>query len=178
MKTLTKTLSLLALSLLASLSLSAAPIKLYPVGDGVGLSTSLDDATLIPWLGNQITYYNTYNDPDLPTLPLSKIAADVSMNVDNGGKSVELDLTGHTYLILHWGNDNTYGYKNLEAFYVKGETTGIFDSPIWDDKSYGLSFYRFYDVGGDDVPGVPDNGSTLILLGLSTLALATIARRR
>ena len=117
-------------------------------------------------LNQQIDAYNAANNPDLPAAVL---AGAVDTQTPTGPTSIDVDITGWTYIKLKWnGNDQ---------FYYVGDETGVlhFDSTIFNKGSgqpEGLSHYALFNP-----TSVPDAGSSLALLGIG-LVSAEVFRRK
>lgn len=97
--------------------------------------------------------------------------------VDGGSNSV---AAGYDYVLGKYDGQNV-GYV---LFYIGGLATDIpqYSHSIWSANdsttSYGLSNYTVFNGPPVDVPGVPDGGSTVALLGAALMLLSGIARRR
>ena len=84
------------------------------------------------------------------------------------GTSKTLDVTGATWLLAKWGQDDA-------IYYVAGLTSielqldGVFPA-----RAHGLSHTQLF---GASPSKVPDTGSTALFLGVSLLALSRVRRR-
>jgi hypothetical protein len=177
-----KSLLLSAALLFSSVSVWAlnTPIELWPSSVPYpGLSSSLGDTQVHDWLNDVINNYNTVEGTSLPTLlpgSVSLVPADYSQS---GGFLSVTGLSGYDYIVMHYGNKDSDGEKNLDVWYLDGVSSYTFPIPsdYVNDKGkfYGISFVRVYDGSGGSVP---DSSASIALLGISLLALAGIARRR
>ena len=128
------------------------------------------DATVLSWISSDIPAYNTLHSTSLPGA--TGVGALIGQTGGTGGTSITLDVTGYTYLFLHWGGQDG-GWAQL--FYV-GNSAGTFsfdNSAIGQNPIVGgLSFFSFYGPNT-----VPDGGSTLLLLGSALSGLGMVVRR-
>jgi VPDSG-CTERM motif len=120
---------------------------------GMALGTQ-DDA-----LGQHFTRSNNAFSP----LPLAALAG----HVNGIGTTIDLGSGLYTYLFAKYDGPN-YG---SEVWYV-GNLSGIITIPAT-GGGYGLSGWTLFGPG---VPGVPDGGTTAMLLGAALTALG-MARR-
>jgi hypothetical protein len=115
-------------------------------------------------LQGQIDLYNGTHDPDL----LDAVLAGAE-KTDVGGLSIDIDVTGWTYLELAW--------DGKDQFYYVGDETGIqhFQSTVFNKHGVpqALSHYALFNPHG--VP-TPDGGTTVMLLGAALGSLG-MARR-
>ncbi|MDX2188134.1 MAG: hypothetical protein SFV32_14470 [Opitutaceae bacterium] len=183
----------LSAGVLLATAASAAPIKLYPEGNGIAPGSS-GKATIEAWLDDQIDFYNLTHT-DLPTGPLEKYRNEKPA-VDGDNKDVIGDetftvsgLLGYQYIVFHWGGPANGKDKEekpkedkkvttakvdtpvppaYEAYYLDGVSEFSFSKP----GKHGLSWIGLY---GWEEHKVADVSSTL---GLSALALAGLVALR
>jgi hypothetical protein len=173
------TLSVAVLLAAGLLTANAIPINITTSG-GVDVvaapSSDLGDfgnATVFAWLGNDITTYNSLNSTSLPGPTTVSGTAGLTGGV--GGTSISLNVSGYDYLFFHWGGQ---GGGWAQAFYVGGSSGEFtFNSSLIANGDGppavgGLSFYSLYGP-----QGVPDGGSTMLMLGAAFSSLGLVARR-
>jgi hypothetical protein len=176
-KTLLKTLAIISLSLGLTLSASAVLIDLtthapQPADNG--------QATIEGWAATTVANYNIAVDPDLPAPGLQAFrvnsipesgstppAAYSSYPTFGDVDCLTLPVGDFTYLALHWGGT---GGGHHQLFYI-GDLTGSLEFCNLQGKN-GLSWYSYFGPRG-----VPDSGSTLILLGAALFGLMLFRRR-
>jgi len=134
---------------------------------GITTGQPADLASELVRLNGQIDIYNAAHNPDLPAAVLAGNSGQI--DTPTGPTSINLDVTGWTYLKLKWGNK--------DQFYFVGDETGVltFDSTVPNPAGKGfkgLSHYVFYNP-----TSVPDAGSSLAFLGLA-LVSAEVLRRK
>jgi hypothetical protein len=117
-------------------------------------------------LQGQIDIYNGSHDPDLPDAVLAG-----AVQVSNlTGLTIDVDITGWTYIKLAW--------DGRDQFYFVGDETGTltFNSTVFNQNGdpQNLSHYALFNPFTP--PGVPDGGTTVMLLGAALGALG-MARR-
>ena len=97
-------------------------------------------------------------------------AATGGIKDDSGGNQVNLGTGGFTYLIAKYDGPN----GGSEVWNVQG-LTGIVTVPLIGlaGQKYGLSHWTLFGNGGG---GVPDGGTTVMLLGAALGALGTARR--
>ncbi|HXG48461.1 MAG TPA: VPDSG-CTERM sorting domain-containing protein [Methylomirabilota bacterium] len=119
--------------------------------------------------GNTYTLdFGTSVFPPLPPLP--GYDGNSTGQIGAAATSLSIDVTGWEYLMVKWANDSYY-------YYVGGltGTHTVVNDVVFNNKGkpQDASHYRFF--GGTH--GVPDGGSTLLLLG-SVLTGLTLLRRK
>src|SRR5579859_6204286 len=63
------------------------------------------DTTVFNWLSSDVTDYNNLTSAGLPA-PVAG-AGDAALATGNGsGNSFQIDVTGYSYLVLHWGGQS------------------------------------------------------------------------
>lgn len=111
--------------------------------------------------------YNLAHNPDL----VAATFGTENFNVpDDGVLSIELDVTGWSYLKLKWGHQ-------WQFYSVAGESGSIlFASTVYNsnDEYQDLSHYTFF---GPETVHTPDGGSTLLLLGSALIGVGLIRRK-
>ena len=114
--------------------------------------------------------FYTRTNTDFGALPN---ASDTSFNKqDNSNTSFDLGLGGYTYLIGKYDAGNAGMY----VWYVSGLTGTVTLPSTFQDR--GLSHTIAYAAEGEaPPPRVPDNGSTVALLGAALVVVAGIGRR-
>lgn len=120
-------------------------------------------------LNDQIDLYNASNDPDL-----AEAVLEGSFKTDsNAGTSIDIDITGWSYLVLKWAN--------LDHYWYIGEDDGVvtFDSTVFNqnDQAQDISGYSLFNPGEGSTT-VPESGATLGILGFAIAAIAVVGRRR
>jgi len=114
--------------------------------------------------GNE-TMFRTSNFQPPGTLPLATAVGTVS----GGGTTINLGpLGGFTYLFAKYDGQNDYS----QVWYIAG-ITGTITIPAFGPGGYGLSGWILFGPTGG---GVPDGGTTVMLLGAALGALG-MARR-
>jgi len=187
-----------ACALLLAPIVSAVPIYLNPPGqvDGSPANPTLE----LSRLNSAIITYNAAKSASLPAAivtDLTPLGVDEAVNggqfkTPSGPTSITLDfsLEHETYLMLKWGG--------IDEFFYVGNETGSFTfiSDVHPtnphthlpnlNASLGLSHYDLFDPilpPHIDVPppttttGVPDGGSSLVLLGLGLTGISAMVRR-
>lgn len=172
-----------AVILSCTLSVSAmATVILLPTLD-LNSFPSYGDGNVGTQVNKAIASYNAVFLASLPDygvgiVPNAKFGSD---EAPLGGLSLDLTLGSYNYIFLHWGGPNIdAAYKNPQLYYIGADTgTYTFVAP-WNtepnpDKQYGLSFYSLYS----EIPSsnVPDNGSTVALLGLTMIGMVALRRK-
>ena len=96
-------------------------------------------------------------------------AATGGIKDNSGGNTVDLGTGGFTYLIAKYDGPN----GGSEVWNVQG-LTGEITIPLFGlaGQNYGLSHWTLFGGGG----GVPDGGTTVMLLGAALGALGTARR--
>lgn len=163
---------------ICSLSSSAIIIDLTPLAAPAQPASS-GDAIILAWVQSGVTNYNTANNPDLPTPVVSDFRNNQNDNNGFAGSTVfganvtnlNIALMGHQYVALHWGGPASGAQVNYQVLYVGGEASYTANNA----DQQGLSFYELFNK--TDV-SVPDNGSTLILLGLGLGLIGFLKRRK
>lgn len=178
MKYIKNLLAATILSCTLAVSATATPI-LIPLD--ISKFPSYGDSNVGNQINLTITSYNTLFATALPTYGVGALPDYKADNSTFGTDKLSIDLAlgGYNYIFLHWGGPDldTY-YKNPQLYYIGADTgTYKFVAP-WNteppkDKQYGLSFYSFYSP-----INVPDNGSTVALLGLGLVGMSVVARKR
>ena len=100
--------------------------------------------------------------PARPITNANIVAQGTSTTIDLGGGGV------YTYLFAKYDGKN----DNSQVWYV-GDLSGIITIPEYGPRNHGLSGWILF---GPSTPGVPDGGTTVMLLGAALGALG-IARR-
>jgi hypothetical protein len=160
-----------ALKYIAAIAITCASLGLAPKASAIidlGITTGqpADLDSELARLNGQIDIYNAAHDPDLPAATL--VGSSGQIDTPSGPTSIDIDITGWTYIKLKW--------DGMDQFYFVGDETGVltFDSTVFNPKSgapLGLSHYVLYNP-----TGVPDGGTTVMLLGAALGALG-MARR-
>lgn len=181
-----KPLKLLTLVLgLAASVASAVPtnITVDASGDllnGVGIASkdqsgqdNNNPVSNLAFLQTEIGYWNDNFDPDLPAA-VGPVAFDAGSLDDDDAYTTE---AGYDYVVFHFGNGGAGSPGGwYQAFYLGGQGGDIFTVPAVDGNTVGgFSSARYYNGTSTDVP---DNGSTVALVGLSFAAMAVLLRRR
>lgn len=130
----------------------------YP-GSGINLGDNPAD-------GNTETYtlWRPSNLPGVAPLPGATGAQTVT-----GNTTLNLGAFQYDYILGKFGSDSA-------VFYI-GNLSGEITIPNLTGNTNGLSGYLLVNPRNRDIPGVPDGGSALVLLGAS-LALVAFARRK
>ena len=143
------------------ISAGAVPIDL---GQTIGSPADFNSA--LGRLNTQINIYNVANNPDLPLA----VAAGGIGPINATGLSIQLNVTGWTYLCLKWAD--------TDQFYYVGGDTGLltFNSTVFntDNRPQGLSGYDFFNPKSTTVP---DGGSSMMMLGAALTGLSLAVRR-
>ena len=111
-------------------------------------------------------YTRTSNDPLGGVYPAADFATDLGAQFQN----INLG-SGYLYLLAKYDGPN-YGSV---VWYVGG-LTGLIDIPDKADK-YGLSHTYLFNQNGTPPNGVPDGGSTVMLLGSALVCIGALRRR-
>jgi hypothetical protein len=102
-------------------------------------------------------------------------AAVFNFKDESGNNVVDLGTGGFTYLLAKYDGPN----GGSEIFNVQG-LTGIWTIPLngfgKNNEQYGLSHWTLFGPGGPPPPGVPDGGTTVMLLGAALGALGMVRR--
>jgi hypothetical protein len=159
----------LTVSLMAMMRLNASTIDL-----GQYLNSSSSWSADLTGLNLQINSYNQVNTPSLPTGSFTGGSGSArALNT-----AVLLDVTGWTYVCLNWGNIE-------ESYYVSGDTGNVAfyepnnyvnNSGSQDCCSAPATFVYNYYIAGHNT-SVPDQASTLTLLGLALSGIGLMSRR-
>ena len=121
-------------------------------------------------LNDRIDLYNADTDPDLPEAELEG-----SFKTDSdAGTSVDIDVTGWSYLVLKWAN--------LDHYWYVGDASGVltFTSTVFNqnDQPQDISGFSLFNPGDEPPPNtVSDSGATFGLLGLAVAMIAVVGRR-
>ena len=117
--------------------------------------------------------YTVNKGANVPAAPVSLASMDLGLTTVSTGSAVNVATNGAAWVIAKFG-------PNDELFYIGGMSTFTLpDSYQVDgiDKSLGLSGYSLHgSATPPGIPGVPDGGATVALLGLALGGL-TVARR-
>jgi hypothetical protein len=153
-------------SLIAILALSGAfSAQAIPIDLGTQNGAPADQGSRLNRLNTQIDIYNAANNPDLPDAVLAGSFESGSQT----GTTISIDVTGWTYLVLKWSNNDRY-------WYVGGDT-GVISFPSTsfnqNNQPQDLSGYSLFNP----TSRVPDAGTTLVLLGGSLIGLGALRRR-
>jgi len=165
-------------------------------------SNSNDPASNFTFLQQEVGYYNSTHNPDL-TAPVSPVAADFGAL---GGVTSYVAVAGYEYVVLHFGNGEAqYPTGNtIPAHWekVKGQNVWVLEAPElekptggWWSAWYlggasvqfslpnlngdvgGFSSARYYNKLDVPPPMVPEDGSTMLLLGSALISVAVASRR-
>lgn len=141
------------------------------------LPSNYGDATVFNWLAADVVNYNTLTGSSLVAPVAGFNSAPLfKQNVNGGTSLLSVNFTGSaSYIFLHWGGQA----GPSQAFYIGG-FTGAFDfnAPGQNPAVGGISFYSLYGPSTtSNIPGVPDGGTTIALLG-GALSLVGIMRRK
>ena len=131
-----------------------------------GNPSNQGQGTVRDWLQDLVNAYNAANNPDLPDVDSQPAFEYEEKQKDV--RSLEISVAGYTYLTVHWGGKKKTDHT--QAWYLGG-TLDTFE--LVSPTGKGLSGYRLWN----EVPRVPDGGSTLALLGLGLLGLLAWSRR-
>jgi hypothetical protein len=161
-----KTLKYIAAIAITCASLGLAPRASAIIDLGQTQSNPANLANEVVRLQGQIDTYNAANNTDLPDAELAG-----AVQVSNlTGTSISIDITGWTYIKLAW--------DGMDQFYYVGDETGVltFNSTVFNQNGepQNLSHYALFNPFTP--PGVPDGGTTVMLLGVALSALG-MARR-
>lgn len=112
--------------------------------------------------------YNATHNPDLAVATFGT----ENINAQNDNiLSIELDLTGWSYLKLKWGHQ-------WQFYSVAGENgSTLFASTVLNPNGFEYQALSHYTFFGPETAHTPDGGSTLLLLG-SALFSAGLIRRK
>lgn len=96
-----------------------------------------------------------------------------------GGLKSDLTASGWEYGFAKYDGKNA-GYV---LFYLGGALASTivpqYPDNFWTTKGqYAISHLTVFNKSGDDIPGVADGGSTVVLVGLALAGLSFVARRR
>lgn len=80
--------------------------------------------------------------------------------------TLDLSAAGWDYLMVKWGNDSVY-------YYVGGASSIQVNNHV---NPNGASHYRFFNVTGN-IPGVPDGGLPLVMMGCGLVGMALVRCR-
>ncbi len=121
----------------------------------------------------QVASYNLANPSSMVPTPLSTGSFDISSNLN-------VLITGWDFIVLHYGSGpgGTSG-GGIAIFYLNG-MTGTFSFPsigTGTNGNGGWSSGTLFHGTPSTPQGVPDGGTTLVLLG-AALALIELLRRR
>jgi len=124
------------------------------------------------WFNYLVSNVGTYNSNIPGTLPAPVGPNPGATHTDPPGA---VDLTGYDYAFLHFGKGNggIGGGGGLQVWYLDG-AAGLFDFTSITKGPNGLGGLSFVRLYGE---GVPDSGTTLVLLGFGFLALFVLRRR-
>jgi hypothetical protein len=160
-----KTLKYIAAIAVTCASLGLAPRASAIINLGQTESNPANLANEVVRLQSRIDIYNAANNPDLP----DAVLADAVQVSGLTGLTIDVDITGWTYIKLAW--------DGMDQFYYVGDETGVltFNSTVFNDNGepQNLSHYALFNPTGG---GVPDGGTTVMLLGAALGSLG-IARR-
>jgi hypothetical protein len=102
--------------------------------------------------------------------PFSQAVATNSSKDESGTNSA--NVTGYAYILGKYDQTTAGSY----VWYV-GDLTGTQEIPT-EINGRALSHLSLYNIeGGSGIPAVPDNGSTVALLGAALIVVAGIGRR-
>ena len=136
-------------------------------GGGGGNANANNQASNFFRLQNVVTAFNLLN-PDLPA-PILDGAVNLGSNVVTAG-----GLIGFNYAVLHYGSGRGTPGGGIELFYLNGATEYIFPSIGTGPNGRGGFFSLTLFKGDSPVNNVPDNASTVTLLGAVFCLIATI----
>jgi hypothetical protein len=173
-------------SLLVVSTATATPI-LIAYSSAIPTNPSNNGAALAPWASASISTYNTQNSTSLPPLPAQTFfvgpgdANPIGAIYNGSTKSISLNVTGITYIVLAWGGSNVDNGTLDYLYYING-TTGNFTftnnptnaDPAW--ASGGLSGIHVFGTSNNTTT-VPDSGFTLGLFGLAMISLGAVRAR-
>lgn len=187
----TRSLAILGLTLgLITGAASAAPILIAYTPAIPNQPGDNGFSTLNDWTKLVVNTYNSNNGTTLPAPP-DETAKYVPGNAvpfntpangtfDGNTKSITLNVTGLNYILLSWGGGNnigTGGNGTLELlYYINGQTGPWTFSNA--PATGGLSSIHVYGGTPPNTTGVPDGGSTAVMLALGLVGLALGVRRR
>lgn len=116
----------------------------------------------------------TYTRTSNVFVPLPPAVVAGSLKQDNSNTTFDLGTGGFTYLLAKYDAANAGSY----VWYVAG-LTGIVTLPgTFSNGQFEISHSTAFNPGGGgDIPGVPDGGTTVALLGLGLAVLAMVQRR-
>lgn len=155
----------------AAVLTSALAAQAVIIDLGITAGSPASQTHTLTRLNGQIDIYNAANNPDLPE---ALAAGSTDTVTPGGGTSIDLDITGWSYLSLKWGND--------EQHYYIGDDSGVvtFNSTVFNENSprrpaLGLSGYSLFNPGTTTT--VPDAGTSVMLLGAGLLGIGALRRR-
>lgn len=170
--------NVLLAAVILSLHLFTVSVRSTPIFLGAGFVGNLDTSGDLARLNNAIAFRDAVGSDLLPSAVLAT-GQNKGATTPTG---VQIDVTGHQYLMLKWGN-------TAEFYYVGGDK-GILTFTDKNGSSQGLVYYDLFDTSkkpaasGSSLPSitksvrrVPDQGTTVILLGLSLCVAACVSRR-
>ena len=171
----------IGLSALLTASASALTLTINTGNGGLagGLVGKIDPGTPAN-LANEVTYINTLlglgsnvSNQSIGGRLYSTTAYDFTGTVTTTGALDYPDNppisgpTGFTYVLGKYGNDSYVWFVGGQDFTMPSTVAG----------SGGLSHWAAFTPTGNNTPGVPDSGSTLVLLGLALTGAAFLRRR-
>jgi hypothetical protein len=127
----------------------------------------------LAFLQTEIGYWNDNYDPDLPAA-VGPVALD---HGSLGDVDSYMSVAGYDYVVFHFGNGGAGSPGGwYQAFYLGGQGGDLFEVPAVNGNTVGgFSSARYFNWTSTNVP---DNGSTVALVGLSFAAMALLLRRR
>jgi len=126
---------------------------------------------------DELSFLNNTVLTAFPALPDATFGTE-NINASSGGMtSITLNITGFEYLKLKW--------DGMWQFYFIGDDTGTqtFNSTVFNtnNQPQALSHYTFFnsvdEPGGGGTPGVPDGGTSVVLLGAALTGLFLTHRK-
>lgn len=180
MKTLFKSLSLVALTAVLGLTSAHASIDLTSYASQPGNS---GDGTIDVWVYSSVTNYNASNT-SLP-IPGGVVDAAYAFKANpsapsgyptvSGQTSITIPTGSYDYVALHWGNGQTADPYQL--YYIGTAADVAAGSVTFDNSQNGLSWYAVWTPTPDGQTAVPEPSTILagmlllIPLGVQTLRL-------
>lgn len=145
-----------------------------PKGDN-GLTNS-GDATIFTWLSTyDIPQYESITSTVLPTpTTVGDLTAQSHNFTENSNGDITFNLDGtYAYIVFHWGASGGGVYQAYDIAGLNGSYTFLNPTGM---GAGTISFDNLYK--GTQSTGVPDGGSTLMLLGFSGLGIFLLARHQ
>lgn len=151
-------------------------------GDPLNTTPASNPSDVEDFLDGLIGRWNAVLPALSPVLPASGAFIAGAPTDDNLGDAGSYSgPSGYQYAVIHYGGGAAGGQGAspggwYSAYYLGGAALDIASLPqVGGESVGGFSSIRYF--GTDNGGGVPDGGSTALLLGFGTLGLALAARR-